>query len=186
MSPGVVFMDVKTEDLNEAIPILKRTRKNITTAVALELGAWFHEDYNPKVREILETGEPKDRIPETRGQYREKKAKRYGFTHAFGYLTGRLISGVMSTPVHIKSMRDGELRLWIDYRNPYYAPYLHGRDDKHGFITAQGIFVPARPFSTVARDDTWNKLGDRIKVLFQKHPKILSDIFRTGRYGPNM
>ena len=95
-------------------------------------------------------------------------------------LTHQLYEGTTSEKPRTTVTRGQEVRLAVDYDNPWYAPAVFG-----GFVTNKGVYVPARNAPESARDETLHMLEDRLESMFDgldltQSPELVSSVLRTG------
>ena len=141
------------------------------------MARYYLRSYKPAVRHIVKTG--KD-MPANRPKYRRWKKWKYGVGHPLGILEGHLYAGVDRVKPVINKTRADEVRMSINYRDPFYAHLVH-----EGFVTNFGIKVVARPFGRVAREKTLDTLRRNLSEMMaglslnQPPPEVLGTVMRT-------
>jgi len=177
---GRLVIDWKSEFIdnilqNTAEP---RMRKVILEGAKKVLGRYYLRSYKPAVRHIVKTG--KD-MPANRPKYRRWKKWKYGVGHPLGILEGHLYAGIDRVQPTINITRGNEVRMSINYKEPFYAHLVH-----EGFTTNFGIKVVSRPFGRVARDKTKDTLKRNLAVMLDgvnladTPPQVLSTVIQTN------
>lgn len=171
---GTVTVDVITRGLDEAIMNVKNANNLITAGTYSAMVEWYNQNMKLTMLRIIDTGEG---VAKNVGQYAMKKERQYGISHGLGRLTGTLYMAVESTQPTIKETRGKEVRLAVQFDDPYYLMYVVDGTSKH----------VGRDFIMLAKDKELPNLTKMIGTIFdgldftQPYPVLLSTVI--SHYG---